>query len=114
MPMKALPEFSDLPGLDLDLINVPKDTPVNLIMNLHANDEKAVMRAYVDGVLQGQPRSRFSELRTRNQAQGHRRMMEKLLEVNVCPDFIEDRGHTYGRELGDDDKRALIEFMKHF
>ena len=63
--------------------------------------------------MQGQPRSRFAELRTGNQAQGHR-MSEKLLEVNVCPDFIEDRGHTYGRELGDDGKRALIEFTKHF
>jgi hypothetical protein len=40
--------------------------------------------------------------------------MEKLLEVNMCPDFIEDRGHTYGRELGDEDKRALIEYMKQF
>jgi hypothetical protein len=39
---------------------------------------------------------------------------KKLLEFNTCPDFIEDRGHTYGRELGDDDKHALIEFMKHF
>src|SRR5258708_19154463 len=47
MPMKAMPEFSDLPGPDLDLINVPKDTPVNLIMNLHAKDEKAVLQAYV-------------------------------------------------------------------
>jgi hypothetical protein len=56
----------------------------------------------------------FAELRARNQARGHRRMMEKLLELNVCPDFIEDRGHSYGRELGDDDKRALLEYMKHF
>jgi hypothetical protein len=41
-------------------------------------------------------------------------MMEKLLEVNVCPDFIEDRGHTYGSQLGDDDKKALIEYIKYF
>ena len=40
--------------------------------------------------------------------------MEKLVEVNMCPDFIEDRGHTYGRELSDEDKRALIEYIKHF
>jgi hypothetical protein len=32
----------------------------------------------------------------------------------MCPDFIEDRGHTYGRDLSNDDKRALIEYMKHF
>src|SRR4051794_35642626 len=114
MLMKMMPEFSDLPGLDLDLINVPKRTPINLIMNLHAKDVKAVLQAYVDGVLQGQPREKFAELRKKNHGQGHRRLMEKLLEVNMCPDFIEDRGHTYGRELSDEDKRALIEYVKHF
>jgi hypothetical protein len=41
-------------------------------------------------------------------------MTAKLLEVNMCPDFIEDRGHTYGSDLSDDDKRALIEYMKYF
>src|SRR5580704_5386952 len=111
-----MPEFlaRDLPALDLDLINVPKGTPINLIMNLHAKDVKVVLQAYVDGVLQGQPREKFAELRKKNHAHGHRRLMEKLLEVNMCPDFIEDRGHAYGSELSDEDKRALIEYMKYF
>ena len=39
---------------------------------------------------------------------------EKMLEVSLCPDFIEDRGHTFGRDLSDQDKRALIEYMKYF
>jgi hypothetical protein len=114
MLLKVMPEFADLPGLDLDLINVPKGTPVNLMMNLHAKDVKAVLQAYVDGVLDGQPRDKFAELRKKNHAQGVQRLMDKLVEVNMCPDFIEDRGHTYGRELPDEDKRALIEFIKHF
>ena len=41
-------------------------------------------------------------------------MQEKLLEVSLCPDFIEDRGHTFGRDLSDQDKQALIEYMKYF
>jgi hypothetical protein len=114
MLSKQMTEFSDLPGLDLDLINVPTGTPVNLIMNLHPKDVKTVLQAYVDGVLQGHPRGKFAELRTGNHALGQQRLMEKLVEVNMCPDFIEDRGHSYGRELVDDDKRALIEFLKHF
>jgi hypothetical protein len=114
MLQKQMPEFADLPGLDLELINVPKGTPINLIMNLHAKDVKAVLQAYVDGVLQGQPREKFAELRTQNHHLGQQRLMEKLVEVNMCPDFIEDRGHTYGRELSDDDKRALIEYLKYF
>ena len=82
-------------------------------MNLHPKDVKTVLQAYVDGVLQGQPREKFAELRTKPRS-GQQRLMEKLVEVNMCPDFIEDRGHTYGRELSDEDKRALIEYMKHF
>ena len=50
---KEMPEFAGLDGLDLDLVNVPKGTPVNLIMNLHVKDVKAVLQAYVDGVLAG-------------------------------------------------------------
>ncbi|MDB5334651.1 MAG: hypothetical protein JWN70_270, partial [Planctomycetaceae bacterium] len=114
MLQKQMPEFADLPGLDLDLINVPKGTPINLIMNMHARDVKVVLQAYVDGVLLGQPKEKFGELREKNHALGQKRLMEKLVEVNMCPDFIEDRGHTYGRELSDDDKRALIEYVKHF
>ena len=35
-----------------------------------------------------------------------------LLKVNKCPDFVEDKGHYFGTELPDADKRALIEFLK--
>jgi hypothetical protein len=35
-----------------------------------------------------------------------------LFQVSKCPDLIEDRGHYFGTELPDADKRALIEFLK--
>ena len=35
-----------------------------------------------------------------------------LIEHNIIPDFILDKGHTYGEDLADEDKRALIEYMK--
>ena len=41
-------------------------------------------------------------------------MLKRLLEVSTCPDFIEDKGHYYGHELSDEDKRALIEYVKYF
>jgi len=109
-----MPEFADLSDLQLDLLRVPQGTPINLLMNLHPKDTKAILQAYVDGVLQGQPRGAFAELRAKNHDAAIRRMMEKMLEVNVCPDFIEDRGHAYGSHLSDEDKRALIEYMKYF
>jgi len=37
-----------------------------------------------------------------------------LLSENQSPDFIQDHGHTFGAELPDDQKRALIEYMKTF
>jgi hypothetical protein len=64
MIKELLPEFADLPDMNLDLMRVPKGTPINLLMNVHPKDIKAVLQAYVEGVLQGQPRTRFAELRT--------------------------------------------------
>jgi hypothetical protein len=41
-------------------------------------------------------------------------MMPLLLSKNQSPDFIQDHGHTFGSQLPDDQKRALIEYMKTF
>ena len=37
-----------------------------------------------------------------------------LLAANKCPDFVEDKGHYFGTDLPDSDKRALIEYLKTF
>ena len=70
--------------------------------------------AYVDGVLGGQPKTEFGRLQGINRAKGQAAMLKRLLEVNTCPDFIEDKGHYYGRNMSDEDKRALIEYIKYF
>jgi hypothetical protein len=64
--------------------------------------------------LQGAPKEKFAELQPQNHAAALYRVQEKMLEVSLCPDFIEDRGHTFGRDLSDQGKQALIEYMKHF
>jgi hypothetical protein len=38
----------------------------------------------------------------------------RMLRNNLAPDFVLDRGHTYGGQLPDEDKWALIEYMKTF
>ena len=43
-----------------------------------------------------------------------REVAPALLEASLCPDLVEDRGHYFGTDLPDDDKRALIEFIKTF
>jgi hypothetical protein len=41
-------------------------------------------------------------------------LVDPLLAVSKCPDFIVNRGHLFGTTLPDADKRALIEFLKTF
>ena len=48
-------------------------------------------------------------------------LVEPLLSLSTCPDFIVNRGHYFGTSfmgeehgLSDSDKRALIEFLKTF
>jgi hypothetical protein len=45
---------------------------------------------------------------------GDRRLFNGMLERNQAPDFITDKGHTFGVTLPDEDKRALIEYLKTF
>ena len=35
-----------------------------------------------------------------------------LFKASKCPDLVTDRGHYFGTELPDPDKRALIEYLK--
>jgi hypothetical protein len=48
-------------------------------------------------------------------------LVDPLLSVSKCPDFVVNRGHYFGTDkfpeepaLSDDDKRALIEYIKTF
>ena len=48
-------------------------------------------------------------------------LVEPLLELSKCPDFVVNRGHYFGTGLfteepglSDDDKRVLIEYIKTF
>jgi mono/diheme cytochrome c family protein len=41
-------------------------------------------------------------------------VFRRMLRNNKAPDFVLDRGHTFGSQLQDDRKWALIEFLKTF
>jgi hypothetical protein len=107
------PELAEF-DFDPDLLRLPKGTPIGLITNVHPKDVKSVLLAYVDGVLDGRPKAEFSQLRVINHAKGQAAILKRLLEVSTCPDFIEDKGHYYGHDMSDEDKRALIEYVKYF
>ena len=113
MIKRLLPELAAY-NFDPALLRVPKGTPMNLLTNVNPRDAKAVLQAYIDGVLDGHPKDRFNQLLTVNAAKGQTALVKKMLEVSTCPDFIEDKGHYYGHQLSDQDKQALIEYMKYF
>jgi len=41
-----------------------------------------------------------------------RGLVPDLISKSACPDFIVDRGHYFGTDLSDEDKEALIEYLK--
>jgi hypothetical protein len=91
--------------LDLPLgfkANVPKGTPVNLLANIDPKDV----------IAQFNLKNAVQDLKPEGGIKG--KLERILLRANKSPDFVEDRGHTFGSELPDEDKKALIEFLKTF
>jgi hypothetical protein len=89
---------------------IPKGTPINLIANLEPDLGQLVALKLKLG-------KALLEIKTRNldSDQATAELMKavpELIAANKCPDFVEDKGHYFGTDLPDDDKRALIEFLK--
>lgn len=40
--------------------------------------------------------------------------VDTLVGLSKCPDYVVNRGHTFGASLSDQDKESLIAFLKHF
>jgi cytochrome c5 len=88
---------------------IPKNTPINLIGNLQPDFGQAklgvkLLKALVKiHAMNLSPEQATAELI---------KAVPELLAANRCPDFIEDKGHYFGTDLPDNDKRALIEYLK--
>ncbi|MGH8580037.1 MAG: hypothetical protein ACREVK_07940 [Gammaproteobacteria bacterium] len=100
---------------------IPKGTPINLISNMNLDPEnklqtlplliklKKALKAVPEGASDAEAIQVFRE----------RELVDAMLKVSKCPDFVVNRGHYFGTDyfkeepsLSDDDKRALIEFLK--
>lgn len=109
------PWLFDEDGIDIGPI--PKGTPINLIANMNLEQRKKMLtvlatakddlKALPENATNEEAREVFADL------------VEPMLEVSECPDFVVNRGHYFGSDyfaeesgLGDDDKWALIEFLK--
>jgi len=81
---------------------IRRNTPMDLITNIR--------------VAPRQPSTSRSKLLDRMLCQitGSGALNPLFLHMDNAPDFIQDRGHTYGAEVTDEDKRALMEYVKTF
>ncbi|MEO7597913.1 MAG: hypothetical protein ABIV50_03205 [Opitutus sp.] len=92
---------------------VPEGTPVNLLANLDPDTDKNQLVAICLKIKGTLARIKAAHL----DPAAARELMKKeiapaLFAASKCPDLIEDRGHLFGTKLADDDKRALIEYLK--
>jgi hypothetical protein len=124
-------------GGGIDMGPIPAGTPVNLLasLNLLSEDSDPVQRAAYEAKavkLVGQMLDDLKKLppnATDDQAkQVLAGLVDPLLELSKCPDLVVNRGHYFGTGyvepgdlhpigepgLTDQDKRALIEFLKTF
>ena len=106
----------------VDLGPIPKGTPVNLLSNIDLQKK--------DQLIQLLPRiihdlKKLPADPTDEEAKAvFGNLVQPLLDVSKCPDFVVNRGHYFGTDylpagegetpLSDSDKLALIEFLKTF
>jgi hypothetical protein len=124
-----LPLLFDANG-DIRIGPVPAGVPVNLLANLQplAETRDPIARAEHNlrmiRLLVRLKRDLFELPANATDEQALKvfaNLAEPMLELNKCPDFVVNRGHYFGTALlteepalSDDDKRALIEFIKTF
>jgi mono/diheme cytochrome c family protein len=91
----------------------PAGTPINLVANVDparpvraiAEMILAIKRTLAEGAAKNLDASALDALMKKE-------VLPALFKASKSPDLIEDRGHTFGADLPDADKRALIEFLK--
>jgi hypothetical protein len=100
-------------------IRIPAGTPVDLLANI--NVYAALQPGQALETLKQLNRNPqllvrlVQALKNRGQYdQELQQLVPFLLARNQSPDFVQDHGHTFGADLPDDRKRALIEYMKTF
>jgi hypothetical protein len=123
-----LPQFFDATG-DITIGPIPAGIPVNLLANVqllaesndpaeqatHAEKVGSLLNALSHDLAAAPPNATDAELQ-----QKFANLAKPMLALSKCPDFVVNRGHYFGTgyngepALSDDDKRALIAFLKTF
>jgi hypothetical protein len=115
-----LPSFFNMGAVRIGPI--PEGTPVNLLSNVDVTERKEVINLLLKTkrALKSLPSSPSNVEAKHNFLP----LVPAFLKVCKCPDFVINRGHYFGTDylpayeeepgLSDEDKRALIAFLKTF
>jgi hypothetical protein len=125
--LRTLPTSQLLPKLfgdeGIEVGPIPAGTPVGLLANLRLLSEDTVPAARlqyqtrVASLIAKIARDMAALPNNATNAQAtdtFKDLVDPLLALSKCPDFIVNRGHLFGTTLPDADKQALIEFLKTF
>jgi hypothetical protein len=111
----ALAKFADERG-NVRLGPIPKGTPINLIANTNL-ELGGFFKDWRLGRLLVRTLDALKDVKREGltgdaAAQRLMALVPDFYALNSCPDFIMDKGHPFGTDLPDADKRALIEYLK--
>jgi hypothetical protein len=102
--LKSIPRTTERSRFEFEDGNsvcVARNTPIDLIANVHIPPrDHAARNRLLDNLL--------------CQITASGAMNGPFLLMDNAPDFVQDRGHTFGAGLADADKQALMEYMKTF
>jgi hypothetical protein len=104
---------------------IPKGTPVSLLTNIDVERALEDKLELVPLLLDIKVKlNRVANADHEEQARVFREdkeLVQRLISLSKCPDYVVNKGHYFGTgfftgepALSDDDKRALIEFLKTF
>jgi len=105
----------------LQLGPIPKGTPVTLLTNLNLEGDKLKLLAVLLEMKEKLKRVEGASDEEAAKVFKEKDFIQRLIDVSKCPDYVVNKGHYFGTDqfkeeapLSDDDKLALIEFLKTF
>jgi cytochrome c5 len=104
---------------------IPKGTPVSLLTNIDLEgglrDKARLISVVLDIKAKLKRVAGASDEEAAKVFREDKELVKKLIELSKCPDYVVNKGHYFGTSylkeespLSDDDKRALIEYLKTF
>jgi len=93
---------------------IPAGTPINLLANTNLDAPLTDFTDLVLPLVRALADIRLQNMSDQRAAERFKPVVPYLINVNKCPDLIEDKGHMFGTQLPLADKKALIELLKTF